>query len=61
MTKQNVAMDPPERQGVPDEPARKGGALKRREEDAPLIVEVAWLVIEAATVVARLRRILTRL
>jgi hypothetical protein len=30
-------------------------------DDEPLIVEIAWLVIEATTVVYRLRRILTRL
>jgi hypothetical protein len=37
-------------------PMRRGP----RDEE-PLIVEIAWLVIEAATVVYRLRRILTRL
>ena len=38
-------------------------ALRRRgpRDEEPLIVEIAWLVIEAATVLYRLRRILTRL
>jgi hypothetical protein len=36
---------------------------KRRgpRDEEPLVVEIAWLVIEAATVLYRLRRILTRL
>jgi len=37
-------------------PMRRGA-----RDTEPLIVEIAWLVIEAATVVYRLRRILTRL
>jgi hypothetical protein len=45
-------------------PKPQGGKLRRRQErqdDAPLLVEVAWLVIEAATAVSRLSRTLARL
>jgi hypothetical protein len=45
-------------------PEPGAGAPRRRREpqDAtPLLVELAWLVIEAATVASRLRRILARL
>jgi len=32
-----------------------------RRDEFPILVEVAWLVIETATAIARLRRILARL
>jgi hypothetical protein len=32
-----------------------------QRDEEPLVVEIAWLVIEAATVFYRLRRILVRL
>jgi hypothetical protein len=32
-----------------------------RQDEEPLVIEMAWLVIEAATAFYRLRRILARL
>ena len=45
----------PDKQG--DRPPMRG---EPRDQE-PLIIEIAWLVIEAATAFYRLRRILTRL
>jgi hypothetical protein len=45
----------PDKQG--DRPPMRRGP----RDQEPLIVEIAWLVIEAATAFYRLRRILTRL
>lgn len=46
------------------EPERRGRRLPMRRgqrDEEPLVVEMAWLVIEAATAFYRVRRILARL
>jgi len=64
MTERERAAEGPSSMATQVEPERQGHrALRRRgpRDEEPLIVEIAWLVIEAATVLYRLRRILTRL
>lgn len=47
---------------VEPEPQAQHAPMRRGQRDQePVIVEVAWLVIEAARVLSRLRRILARL
>lgn len=64
MTEQERARESPGPMPPQMEPDTQGHhpPMRRGPRDQePLIVEIAWLVIEAATVVYRLRRILTRL
>jgi len=48
-------------QGEPERQGHRPPMRQRPRDEEPLLVEIACLVIEAATVVYCLRRILTRL
>lgn len=64
MTKREHPVEGPSSMATQVEPERQGHRPPMRRgprDEEPLIVEIAWLVIEAATVLYRLRRILTRL
>lgn len=64
MTEREHPVESPNAVATQGEPGRQGHRAPMRggpRHEEPLIVEVAWLVIEAATVLYRLRRILTRL
>ena len=64
MSEQDQALDSPglaEAQPGTSPPERQPPVARSRPEQELLIVEMAWLVIEAATVFHRLRRILARL
>ncbi len=64
MTEQERTCESPGPMAVQVEPDKRGDRppIRRGQRDQePVIVEIAWLVIEAATAFYRLRRILTRL
>jgi len=64
MTERERPVESPNAMATQGEPERQGHRPLRRRgprDEEPLVVEIAWLVIEAATVLYRLRRILTRL
>lgn len=64
MREQDQALEHSEPMGpeaVSSGPGRQLPRRRERRDQEPLLVEVAWLVIEAATVFHRLRRILARL
>lgn len=46
---------------APESRGERSPQRSERQEETPLLVEVAWLVIETATAISRLRRILIRL
>jgi len=48
-------------QPVPEPRNGRSPRRSERQEEAPLLVEIAWLIIETATAISRLRRILIRL
>jgi len=53
--------DPTAAQVKPDEQGHRPPMHRGRQDEEPLVIEMAWLVIEAATAIYRLRRILARL
>jgi len=64
MTEREHPAEGPSSMATQVQPQRQGHQAPMRRgprDEEPLIVEIAWLVIEAATVLYRLRRILARL
>lgn len=61
MTEPEVVAATPGTQAAPESRGEKLPRRSERQEETPLLVEVAWLIIETATAISRLRRILIRL
>lgn len=61
MKESEPAAGAPGTPSMPESQSERTPQRRDRQDDTPLVVEVAWLVIETATAVARLHRILARL
>ena len=64
MTERERAVEsagPTAAQVEPNEQGYRPPMHRGRQDEEPLVIEVAWLVIEAATAFYRLRRVLARL
>lgn len=61
MMEPEVAAGPVDAQAVPELQGETHPRRQDHRDEYPILIEVAWLVIETATAIARLRGILARI